>query len=292
MCTVYTNAGFSGMSGSKEEEEDDYENMTPPYKDLPPKPGSVAPPRPPRAGKKMKNSSLSCKSQEMAGLDLRPVSCTALQLGTELESSPSQPLPVITSVPWINKKPGALERCLEDRLLVCLSMLLVVSLLLACISLAVTLVKYQAVVEELRMLTFQQMSWQANVTGMAGLAGLKKDIERIKADTDQSLVELRGLLDYSKITCPKGWLSFEDKCYYFSLSTKSWEGARKFCLENYSHLVIINSYAEQLEFNFWNRNEPNNNHKEDCGSMNTDRTWNDLPCEQTAYWVCERKCSC
>lgn len=29
---------------------------------------------------------------------------------------------------------------------------------------------------------------------MAGLAGLKKDIERVRADTNQSLLELRGLL--------------------------------------------------------------------------------------------------
>ena len=29
---------------------------------------------------------------------------------------------------------------------------------------------------------------------MVGLAGLKKDIERIRADTNQSLLELRGLL--------------------------------------------------------------------------------------------------
>ena len=29
---------------------------------------------------------------------------------------------------------------------------------------------------------------------MMGLAGLKKDIERIRADTNQSLLELRGLL--------------------------------------------------------------------------------------------------
>lgn len=29
---------------------------------------------------------------------------------------------------------------------------------------------------------------------MVGLAGLKKDLERIRADTNQSLLELRGLL--------------------------------------------------------------------------------------------------
>lgn len=41
-------------------------------------------------------------------------------------------------------------------------------------------------------LTFQP--FLLTVTGIAGLAGLKKDIDRIRADTNQSLVELRGLL--------------------------------------------------------------------------------------------------
>ncbi|XP_042638689.1 C-type lectin domain family 17, member A [Orycteropus afer afer] len=290
MCTVYTNAGLRNLSGVRDDEEDDdYENMTPPYKDLPPKPGSMAPPRPPRAGKKMEKPSLPCKTQKMAGLELTPVSCTSQQ-GVELELSSSQPPPVTTPVPWISQEPRGPGHCWEDRLMVCLYLLVVVSLLLGCIGLAVTLVKYQAVVEELRMLTFQQMAWQANVTGMSGLAGLKKDIDLIRADTDQALVELRGLLDCTKVTCPDGWIPFEGKCYYFSPSTRSWDGARKFCQENYSHLVIISSFAEQLIF--WDPQEPNNLHEEDCASMNKGGTWNDLSCDKTTYWICERKCSC
>lgn len=52
--------------------------------------------------------------------------------------------------------------------------------------------------------------------------------------------------DRTRVTCPEGWLLFEGKCYYFSASTKSWDEARKFCQENYSHLVIISSIAEQV----------------------------------------------
>ncbi|KAM9686031.1 C-type lectin domain family 17, member A isoform 1-T1 [Trichechus inunguis] len=326
MCTTYINAGFQDPLGAREEEEDDdYENMTPPYKDLPPKPGSMAPPRPPRAEKKKKILSIPCKPQKMAGLNLTPVSCTSPQLGIGLEPSLSRPPPDTTPVPCLSQKPGGPGRCWEDRLIVCLCPLVVVSLLLGCISLAVTLIKYKAVVEELRMLTFQQMAWQANVTGMAGLAGLKKDIDRIRADTNQSLVEFRGLLECTKVTCPKGWLPFEGKCYYFSSSTKSWDGARIFCQENYSHLVIISSSAEHnfiakahgsprvywlglndkdqegdwkwldgspVTLSFWGPQEPNNNYEEDCASMNKDGTWNDLACDITTYWICERKCSC
>ncbi|KAI5212640.1 C-Type Lectin Domain Family 17, Member A [Manis pentadactyla] len=209
--------------------------------------------------------------------------------------------------------------------MVYLCLLVVVSLLLGCTGLVVSLIKYQEVVEELRMLTFQQMAWRENVTGMAGLAGLKKDIDHVRADTNQSLVELRGLLDCARITCPEGWLSFEGKCYYFSQSPKSWYEARMFCQENYSHLVIISSFAEQnfvakahgsprvywlglsdinregdwrwldgspVTLSFWGPEEPNNIQDEDCASMDKGGTWNDLSCDKTTYWICERKCSC
>nr|XP_026255637.1 C-type lectin domain family 17, member A [Urocitellus parryii] len=215
MSTLYTNTGRHYPPGTTVEESDgdgdDYENMAPPYKDLPPKPDSMAPPRPPRAGKKPETPPLPSKPLRMTALGLPPVPRKSHQL----------------------------------------------------------------------------------VTGMAGLAGLKKDIDRVRADTNQSLVELRGLLDCTRITCPEGWLPFEGRCYYFSPSTKSWDEARKFCQENYSHLVIINSFAEHTgDSSFWAPQEPNNIYEEDCASMNNGGTWNDLSCAKTTYWICERKCSC
>ncbi|XP_006738173.1 C-type lectin domain family 17, member A [Leptonychotes weddellii] len=326
---MYTNSGCQDLPGTREEEEeedgDDYENMAPPYKDLPPKPDSLAPPRPPRAGKKMENPPLPCKSPKIKGLDLTPVPRTSPQLGVNLEHPPFQSSLAITPVTHLSQKsrcPGCYQ---EERLVVYLCLLVVVSLLLGCTGLAVTLIKYQEMVEELKILTFQQMAWQANVTGMAGIAGLKKDIDHIRTYTNQSLVELRGLLDCTKVTCPEGWLPFEGKCYYFSPTTKSWDEARKFCQENYSHLVIISSFAEQnfvakahgsprvywlglndrehegdwkwldgspVTLSFWDPEEPNNIYDEDCASMNKGGTWNDLSCDKTTYWICERKCSC
>ncbi|XP_057565343.1 C-type lectin domain family 17, member A [Hippopotamus amphibius kiboko] len=324
MCALY-NSGCRDLPGSGEEDEDDdYENTTPPYKDLPPKPGWMGPPRPPRAGKKMENPPPPCKLPKNTGPNITPVTCTTPQQGTDLTHPPSG-LPIAaTSVPSISQKLG-IPRCYQERLMVYLCLLVVVSLLMGCTGLVVTLIKYQEVVEELRMLTFQQMALRANVTGMAGLAGLKKDIERVRADTNQSLLELRGLLDCTRVTCPEGWLPFQGKCYYFSPSTKSWEEARKFCQENYSHLVIISNFAEQnfvakahgsprvywlglndrilegdwrwldgspITLSFWDPEEPNNIDEEDCGSMNKGGTWNDLSCDKTTYWICERKCSC
>ncbi|KAI5935533.1 C-type lectin domain family 17, member A isoform X1 [Manis javanica] len=326
MHMLYTNPGRWDLPGTREEEEEeDYENSAPPYKDLPPKPGWMAPPRPPKAGKKTENPPLPCKTPKIPGLDVTPATCRSPQQGAALEYPPFPPSAATTPVPWLSQKaegPGCYQ---EERLMVYLCLLVVVSLLLGCTGLVVSLIKYQEVVEELRMLTFQQMAWRENVTGMAGLAGLKKDIDRVRADTNQSLVELRGLLDCARITCPEGWLSFEGKCYYFSQSPKSWYEARMFCQENYSHLVIISSFAEQnfvakahgsprvywlglsdinregdwrwldgspVTLSFWGPEEPNNIQDEDCASMDKGGTWNDLSCDKTTYWICERKCSC
>nr|XP_035140870.2 C-type lectin domain family 17, member A isoform X4 [Callithrix jacchus] len=258
----------------------------------------------------------------LPGLDLATVTCTPPQL-VDLEPSPLQP-PLAAPVPWLSQTSGG-PGCCQKRLIVCLCLLVVTSLILSCFGLIVTLTKYEELVKELRLLSFQQMMWRANVTGMAGLAGLKHDIDRVRADTNQSLVELWSLLDCSRVTCPEGWLPFESKCYYFSPSTKSWDGARMFCQENYSHLVIINSFAEHnfvakahgsprvywlglndreqegdwrwldgspVTLSFWEPEEPNNIQEEDCASMNKGGTWNDLSCHKSTYWICERKCSC
>ncbi|XP_041616718.1 C-type lectin domain family 17, member A isoform X1 [Vulpes lagopus] len=276
----------------------------------------------PPPGKKTENPPLPYKSPKIKGLDITPVTRTSPQLGVNLAHPPFQPSLATSQLSQKSRCPGCYQ---EERLVVYLCLLVVVSLLLGCTGLAVTLIKYQEVVEELRILTFQQMAWQENVTGMAGLAGLKKDIDHVRTNTNKSLGELRGLLECTRVTCPEGWLPFEGKCYYFSPSTKSWDEARKFCQENYSHLVIISSFAEQnfvakahgsprvywlglndrdhegnwkwldgspVTLSFWDPEEPNNLHDEDCASMNKGGTWNDLSCDKTTYWICERKCSC
>ncbi|XP_047698356.1 C-type lectin domain family 17, member A isoform X2 [Prionailurus viverrinus] len=264
---MYTNSGCQDLPGTREEEEDgdDYENMAPPYKDLPPKPGSMAPPRPPRAGKKTENPPLPCKSPKIKGPDLTPVICTSPPLGVIPECPPFQPSLAATPGSQLSQKsrcPGCYQ---EERLVVLLCLLVVVSLLLGCTGLAVTLIKYQEVVGELRMLTFQQTAWQASVTGTAGLAGLKKDIDHIRTNTNQSLVELRGLLGPSH-------------------GMKPGSSARRITLTWSSSVASPNS--------FWDPEEPNNINDEDCASMNKGGTWNDLSCDKTTYWICERKCSC
>ncbi|XP_033613212.1 C-type lectin domain family 17, member A [Fukomys damarensis] len=331
MYSLYTNTKHQAGPTEKEEDGEDYENSAPLYKDLPPKPGSVAPPRPPKAGKKVENSPLPRKPPKITALDLPPVTSTSNPLGVTHRDPPSFPPSLTTPAPatpgpWTSQKSRGSGCHWEERLLMFLCLLVATSLLLSGISLAVAVLKYQEVVETLRMVSVQQKAWQENVTGVGGLAGLKKDIDHVRAYTNQSLAELRALLECTKVTCPDDWLPFESKCYYFSPGTKSWDDARQFCQENYSHLVIIDSLAEHnfvakahgssrvywlglndkdkegnwrwldgspVTLSFWEPHEPNNAFgSEDCASMKKDGTWNDLPCGTTTYWICEQKCSC
>nr|XP_013006443.1 C-type lectin domain family 17, member A [Cavia porcellus] len=278
---LYRNTQRPGLSGSTKEEEeeedgDDYENTAPPYKDLPPKPGSVAPPRPPKAGRTAEQPPLPRKPEKTAALGLPSVPAPARPLGERWKTpqlqergaslgrrgpsaapgrsstllpqgvahpEPPTPSPPTPAAPWTGRQLGGCE-CPRKQRLLCL-LLAGTALLLCCVSLnVVALLKCQEVVEALRTTTEKQRAWQEWVTGMEGLAGLKKEIDHVRADTNQSLMELQGLLECSKVTCPDDWLPFEGRCYYFSPNTRSWDDARRFCQENYSHLVIIDSPAE------------------------------------------------
>ncbi|KAI5212639.1 C-Type Lectin Domain Family 17, Member A [Manis pentadactyla] len=96
MHMLYTNPGRWDLPGTREEEED-YENSAPPYKDLPPKPGWMAPPRPPKAGKKTENPPLPCKTPKIPGLDITPATCRSPQQGAGVEYPPFPPSPASKS---------------------------------------------------------------------------------------------------------------------------------------------------------------------------------------------------
>lgn len=46
--------------------------------------------------------------------------------------------------------------------------------------------------------------------------------------------------------CPKGWKRFQEKCYYLSTDRMSWLESEQNCTGMGSHLVVINSEAEQV----------------------------------------------
>ncbi|KAM9093812.1 C-type lectin domain family 17, member A isoform X2 [Sarcophilus harrisii] len=368
--SMYKNFLFRGQAGVTENTEgDDYENMAPTEEDLPPEPGtrkfprpgsrlgwlrgSIVPPRPPRAGKKIMKPALPSKSPQAAGLSPAVVNCPTLpQMGLHLNSPAYQlsqmaapnPQPIQefqpSQVPQLIQMPqpsqmihsnqgfqftqvsqlsqgSQLTQKLEssqkrkipqfsrkEKMTVCFCILVGISLLLGVTSLAVTLMK---------------------LTGPRDLVGLRKYIDRIRDDTNRTITELRDIIDCARKSCPKNWLLFGNSCYFFSTVTKSWDAASIFCLENYSHLVIISSTEEQnfvtqarslfrtywlgltdretegkwqwldgssLILSFWKDGEPNNKFNEDCGFLLPDGQWNDANCDIATYWICEGKSTC
>ncbi|XP_036597072.1 C-type lectin domain family 17, member A [Trichosurus vulpecula] len=258
-------------------EDDDYENMASSKDDLPPKPGtrklpgpggrlgwlrgSIAPPRPPRAGKQTVKPALPSKSPQAAGLGPAVVSCPPLPQkaapnlqpiqGFQLSQvhqhpvhqmpqsshvfQPSQGLQFtqvpqlsqgfqLTQVPESSQKRKIPQLTRKEKMAVCLCILVGIALLLGVTSLSVTLMK---------------------LTGLRDLTGLRKYIDQIQDDTNRTITELRDLIDCTRKSCPKDWLPFGESCYFFSTMIKSWDAASVFCLENHSHLVIISSTEEQ-----------------------------------------------
>ncbi|XP_054984692.1 C-type lectin domain family 17, member A isoform X1 [Sorex araneus] len=326
----------------EEEEDDDYENSAPLYRDLPPKPGTKMemPPEPwgPAKGSDLKLGPVTWASPRpgeqredpsMVVVPMTPPSpaCTSLCPGAGLDRPPALPPRPLPPVPWLGPKSKTEGSLWVRRLVVLLPLLLLFSVVLGAAALLVALVQYQELEKELRDLALQQAAWQANMTRPGGLTYLREDIDRLRASTNQSLMELRGLLE--SLSCPEDWLPFQGECYYFSQNTKSWDTAQKFCKDHFSHLVIVNSHSEQKfitrtknypsrvywlgmsdrqkervwrwldsslvtdALNFWAPGEPNDSDSnEDCGSLGSMGRWNDLPCDTTNYWICERPCPC
>ncbi|NXJ96507.1 CLC4E protein, partial [Corythaixoides concolor] len=126
--------------------------------------------------------------------------------------------------------------------------------------------------------------------------------------------------------CPKGWKQYQKSCYYISADTMSWLESKQNCSGMGSHLVVINSKAEQ-EFltkdlkkfqkganyyiglmaqevgqwqwldrtplnesaAFWRTGEPSNVTAEPCvviHRISDPYNWNDVPCNNH-YRICE-----
>ncbi|XP_059672716.1 C-type lectin domain family 4 member D-like [Gavia stellata] len=125
--------------------------------------------------------------------------------------------------------------------------------------------------------------------------------------------------------CPKGWKRFQKSCYYMSDDRMRWDKSEQNCTGMGSHLVVINTEAEQAfltkelpgplgrnyyiglrarqvgqwqwvdqtPFNataaFWRKGEPSNVAAEMCVIIHTSseiHNWNDSRCEDL-YRICE-----
>ncbi|XP_032639256.1 CD209 antigen-like protein 2 isoform X3 [Chelonoidis abingdonii] len=164
------------------------------------------------------------------------------------------------------------------------------------------------------------------------LADARIERKRILGDMKKSYKELSDFTASicnvlpEPIKCAAGWKKFEKACYYFSNTTKDWMGAKQFCTDQNSYLVIVNNDNEQAflkdcnklkrtywlglsdaveerkwqwvdnspySVSFWNLGEPDmQGEEEDCVSMTSTGTWNDSKCSQIYYWICEKTWIC
>ncbi|XP_053154364.1 hepatic lectin-like [Hemicordylus capensis] len=120
------------------------------------------------------------------------------------------------------------------------------------------------------------------------------------------------------------WEYFDGQCYYFSVETVTWQRARSQCQAKNSDLVVIHDEAEQnfiqsrtrkekfwiglhdldiegewkwvdgtdyrTSFKNWMSGEPNDNFsKEDCAQISVAGEWNDISCNHTDSYVCEKR---
>ncbi|KAM6093245.1 C-type lectin domain family 4 member D-like isoform 1-T1 [Theristicus caerulescens] len=125
--------------------------------------------------------------------------------------------------------------------------------------------------------------------------------------------------------CPKDWKRFQNSCYYLWDDKMSWTESEQNCTGMGSHLVVINTEAEQAfltkelqvergrnyyiglrahmvgqwqwvdqtPYNetaaFWREGEPNNGDDEMCVVIHSNEdihNWNDLPCN-SHHRICE-----
>ncbi|XP_077170411.1 asialoglycoprotein receptor 1-like [Paroedura picta] len=156
---------------------------------------------------------------------------------------------------------------------------------------------------------------------LAQVAVLRSNVRTIHCDLEDFKQQRKA----GQVCCPPGWASFRTSCYWDSRAGKSWEGAKRDCEAKDSHLVIINSYEEQLfvaqrvrpwfmwigltdasgswkwvdgtpytvRREDWREDQPDNWYGhglgggEDCAHLHDDGRWNDDHCSRQYGWVCE-----
>ncbi|XP_012921231.1 low affinity immunoglobulin epsilon Fc receptor [Heterocephalus glaber] len=148
---------------------------------------------------------------------------------------------------------------------------------------------------------------------------------RLKEEVAKLWMEIQVSKGSECSTCPKQWVNFQQKCYYFGEGPKQWVQARFTCNDLEGRLVSIHSQEEQdfltkhankegswiglrdldiegeftwmdgspLDYSNWQSGEPNNAQGEDCVVMQGSGQWNDAFCRTWLdAWVCEQLATC
>ncbi|KAJ6654883.1 hypothetical protein lerEdw1_006354 [Lerista edwardsae] len=154
------------------------------------------------------------------------------------------------------------------------------------------------------------------------LATLRRSLRLLKCDLENFQ---QNRTENPETCCPHGWAQFRKNCYWDSSEGKSWEDAKADCEDRDAHLLIINSYEEQLFVatrarpryvwigltdasgswkwvdgtpytvrpEDWMPEQPDDWYGhglgggEDCAHLHSDGRWNDDHCSRHYGWVCE-----
>ncbi|XP_021091715.1 low affinity immunoglobulin epsilon Fc receptor isoform X2 [Mesocricetus auratus] len=150
-------------------------------------------------------------------------------------------------------------------------------------------------------------------------------LEKLQEEVAKLWIEMLTSKGAACSTCPKNWLHFQRKCYYFGKGSKQWIQARFACSDLEGRLVSIHSQEEQdflmkhinkdawiglrdlnvegqfiwmdgspVGYSNWSPGEPNNAEQgEDCVMMRGSGQWNDNSCRSFLdAWVCEQLATC
>ncbi|XP_075827182.1 low affinity immunoglobulin epsilon Fc receptor isoform X1 [Microtus pennsylvanicus] len=151
-------------------------------------------------------------------------------------------------------------------------------------------------------------------------------LEKLQEEVAKLKIEMLLSKGVACSTCPKNWLHFQQKCYYFGNDSKRWIQARFTCSDLKGRLVSIHSQEEQdflmkhtnkkdswiglrdlnvegefiwmdgspVGYSNWSPGEPNNaGQGEDCVMMRGSGQWNDAFCHSFLEgWVCEQLATC
>uniref|UniRef100_A0A7N6BMH5 C-type lectin domain-containing protein n=1 Tax=Anabas testudineus TaxID=64144 RepID=A0A7N6BMH5_ANATE len=165
---------------------------------------------------------------------------------------------------------------------------------------------------------------QASDDKLSSLTEERNELKTNLSEINKELNRFQSLCRQDK-TCPAGWTKFGFSCYVLSTESGSWTIGREDCRTRGADLVVIDSDTEQtfvskftnvdtwiglsdrgnegswkwvdetpLILNNWRKNQPDNGGgssstgDEDCAHIRSDSEWNDLPCEKSLQWICEK----